>query len=897
MSSRRGATAIGAIAVLALVGLGSCQDFFGTIDLKESIREEVQVATAPEVQVTVRPDPDEPGGTTSLSTTVQKVGVPFPISVTAFPEYAFTGWSEVGGTDAVSFAAPRSASTTALLTRAGPGIIIQANFTRRPVIEATDPFNFSQNVLKNKRIQLYFSKPMNPATINFGTISITHKPIGSGDLPVSIVDRYHDPVPDPANTLFTLNLIDGVTLEENHLVVVRVSRTVTDAAGHAMAADGGISFLVGTSADENPPQWEATNPFTVYRSDGTPLGAGNATNSRDLSLRPRAYDVEDRVQYLNLVETDGALTSQSQLLYQTAIPYSLQTDGDGPKTLTATLEDPSGNDDSESRQVVVTLDTQAPNAPVVVTPPASPTNVAVSFTVNATDQGAAGIAFYQITGGALTTPTSVSGSFSGIVPTLQGSNSITVRAVDNAGNIGPELAIPVVYDTEPPTAPTFTTPPVTPTNAAVSFQVTATDTTTGIDRYVITSGAVGVPIDSSTGSFSGITPAAQGTNSITVRAVDAAGNPGPTVSTSVEYDSLGPLAPTVVTPPASPTSGPVSFRVTAVDQGSAGVASYRITGGATTTHTSDDGWFVGILPAAQGTNSITVHAVDTLGNVGATLTIPVVYDTQAPNAPVVVTPPASPTNVAVSFTVNATDQGAAGIAFYQITGGALTTPTSVSGSFSGIVPTLQGSNSITVRAVDNAGNIGPELAIPVVYDTEPPTAPTFTTPPVTPTNAAVSFQVTATDTTTGIDRYVITSGAVGVPIDSSTGSFSGITPAAQGTNSITVRAVDAAGNPGPTVSTSVEYDSLGPLAPTVVTPPASPTSGPVSFRVTAVDQGSAGVASYRITGGATTTPTSEDGWFVDITPAAPGMNLITVIAVDALGNEGLSVTIEVVYNP
>ena len=174
-------TGLVVLSILSILVFASCQDFFGTDDLKQAIKDEVDIANAPEVSLEVHVDPAIPGGTTSPGLTTQKVGIPFPVAATAFTEYAFIGWTEIGGNSAVEFADAPAASTTATITKSAAGIVIQANFTRRPEVESTDPGDNQLNVLKNKKIMINFDKPMDPATVTFGNISLTSKPYGSED--------------------------------------------------------------------------------------------------------------------------------------------------------------------------------------------------------------------------------------------------------------------------------------------------------------------------------------------------------------------------------------------------------------------------------------------------------------------------------------------------------------------------------------------------------------------------------------------------------------------------------------------------------------------------------------------------------------------------------------------
>ncbi|MFW6290835.1 MAG: Ig-like domain-containing protein [Spirochaetota bacterium] len=906
MSTKRPHRSIATLAALAIAvfALSSCEDFFGTTDLKESIREEVVVATAEEMPVTVRPDPDVPGGTTSVASGTQKVGVPFEVSVTVLGEYAFTGWSEPSGTGAVSFADPSSKTTTATVNEVADGIVIQANFTRRPELESTDPFNYAENVFTNKTIRLYFSKPMDPSTVTSDTISITHRPFQTDDPPVSIEDRYQAPVPSSGNLVFTLELVAGEELSETHVVTLRVSRMATDADGHQMADDATLTFLVSNEPDDAPPVWDDTDAFTIRRPDGSMPGAGNAINTADLILRPRAFD-NDIVLYLNVTEDDGSVPVDSQRLYQSEIDYTLQTAGQGSKTLRVTAEDASDNVTPDTQELTLIYDIEPPGLPDVTTLPATPTNAPVSFAVDATDVGLSGIDEYRLTGGATTTPTSGSGAFTGITPATEGANAITVVAVDNAGNISAVRDIGVFYDTTAPDQPTISIAPTTPASAPVSLSVNSTDPSpaSGVVEYRITAGVQSVPLVSPTGSFTNVTPADQGDNTLRIVAIDDAGNTSAARTTTVFYDDEPPAVSGFAVGQNASTDTTTTSR------------NVRVWANVTDISTPVDAQFAtnlggpwtGFAPFTSGSTtfelpdtpaSYTVYARfrddldnETISEISDTID----FDNLPPDQPTVTTPPASPTNAAVSFSVYADDNGPSGIDYYEITGGA---PTAISndGDFTGVVPATQGTNNITVVPVDNAGNVGPAVTVTVVYDTVPPAQPTIDTAPPSLTNSPVTIEVSSTDDRTGIAIYRIDSGVMGAPVENASGSFTNQTPANQGNNTIQIVAVDGAGNVSAAATATVTYDSVPPTQPTFVSAPTSPTDTDVSFAVTASDV-TTSVSYYRLTGDAIGTPIEEtDGSFTAITPSNEGNNTFTIVAVDEAGNASSALSTIVVYD-
>src|SRR5206468_3949660 len=124
-----------------------------------------------------------------------------------------------------------------------------------------------------------------------------------------------------------------------------------------------------------------------------------------------------------------------------------------------------------------------------------------------------------------------------------------------------------------------------------------------------------------------------GTYTVTVQAVDSLGVAGDLVTLSF---TLLPAAPSVVTPPASPAStGPPQWTIADSD-----VDSDRYPCTAAVPVLSCTGTVkLNLAGVVDGTYTVTVQAVDSLGVTGDPITLSF---TLFPPAPFVVTPPASP---------------------------------------------------------------------------------------------------------------------------------------------------------------------------------------------------------------------------------------------------------------
>ncbi|MEO6501468.1 MAG: fibrinogen-like YCDxxxxGGGW domain-containing protein, partial [Jatrophihabitantaceae bacterium] len=211
-----------------------------------------------------------------------------------------------------------------------------------------------------------------------------------------------------------------------------------------------------------------------------------------------------------------------------------------------------------------------------------------------------------------------------------------------------------------------------------------------------------------------------------VRAVDSNGNRS---ATSAKLSVLAPdtTAPTAaITSPADGASvyGPVTVTATASDN--QGVASVDLlVDGAVVATSASAPYSFSWSATAVGSHTLQARARDGVGNTGtsSTVTVTVPPDTAAPGAPG--TPSSTgvtPTATTLSWTAATDDRGVTG---YQVLRDGAQVGQSGALSFTDTGLTAGTTYSYTVRAVDGAGNVGPEsAAVSVTTLTE--VAPVFT---------------------------------------------------------------------------------------------------------------------------------------------------------------------------
>ncbi|OBV41696.1 Ig-like domain-containing protein, partial [Janthinobacterium psychrotolerans] len=525
-----------------------------------------------------------------------------------------------------------------------------------------------------------------------------------------------------------------------------------------------------------------------------------------------------------------------------------------------------------------------------------------------------------------------------------GAHSLTVKAVDAAGNTSaasPALAITI--DATAPAAPDapalalasdsgasntdgvtrITTPVITGTAEARStVTLYDTDGTTVLGTAVATGGVWSITSSA----------LATGAHSLTVKAVDAAGNTSvASPALAITIDATAPAAPdapalalasdsgasntdgvTRITTPTFTGTAEAGSTVTLYDtDGTTVLGTAVATGGV---------WSITSSALATGAHSLTLKAVDSAGNASlnsAALTITI--DTTAPAAP------SAPVLALASDSGSSNTDGLTSITTPTVTGSAeagslvtlydtdgttvLGTAVATGGVWSITSSALaSGAHSLSVKAVDAAGNssvASPALAI-TIDSTAPatPSAPALalasdsgasntdgvtsvTTPTVTGSAEAGSLvTLYDTDGTTVLGTAVATGGVWSITSSA----------LASGAHSLTVKAVDAAGNTSvASPALAITIDATAPAAPnapalalasdsgasntdgvTRITTPTFTGTAEAGSLVTLYDtDGTTVLGTAVATGGV---------WSITSSALATGAHSLTVKAVDAAGN-------------
>ena len=555
--------------------------------------------------------------------------------------------------------------------------------------------------------------------------------------------------------------------------------------------------------------------------------------------------------------------------------FNVATTADGNYTVSVIAVDDAGNE-SAATTVSWKLDATAPApAPTVTGLPSALTNQK-SFTLTASGSTDPNGVTYRWTFNGATTD----GNTLAVATETDGDYSVSVVAVDNAGNVSEATTLSWKLDaTAPAPAPAVAGLPGALTNQK-SFTLTASGSAdpNGVTyRWTFND-------QTAEGDTFDVSTAADGDYSVSVVAVDNAGNASEATTVSWKLDATVPTLPVVS---GNPAAGSVvndeAFSFTAASEDATEVLYHWIIGEREETFAKDIP-FVG--NAAEGTNTVGVYATDLAGNVSATNTFSWVLDTINPSDPVILGKPAVLSKVP-GFAMSAVSQDATALTYHwTIVGGAGSSSGDDGSVFSGT--SAEGTNTVSVYATDEAGNVSTTVVYEWVLDTTKPTELAVEGTSGVVATKDFSFTASADDATEVIFRWSITGGGTGAADGEGDAVFSGT--AVEGTNTVSVYAEDAAGNRCDPVEIKWVVDMTAPTAPEFTVKPGNPTKIPM-FAVTAASEDATCLTyHWTITGGSGGTDALDSAKFSGI--AVEGLNTVSVYATDEAGNESPASTYE-----
>ncbi len=630
--------------------------------------------------------------------------------------------------------------------------------------------------------------------------------------------------------------IDGGKTWTSTFTPVEGSNTVsvrqTDVAGNTSGATT-VSFVLDT---------QVAAPSVSLTSDTGASGSDSITNSGALTIG--GTEAGATVEY----STDGGQTWSSSF-----------TPVEGSNTVSVRQTDVAGNT-SGATTVSFVLDTQ------VAAPTVSLTNdTGTSGSDSITNSGALAIGGTEA-GATVEYSTDGGNTWTDSFSAAEGSNTVSVRQTDVAGNTSAATTVSFVLDTQ------VAAPAVSLTN---DTGASGSDSITNSGALTVGGTETGATIEYSTDGGQTWSPTftpAEGSNTVSVRQTDVAGNTSGATTVSFVLDTQ------VAAPSVSLTS----------DTGASGSDSITSSGaltiggtetGATIEYSTDGGqtWTSSFTPV-EGNNTVSVRQTDVAGNTSSATTVSFVLDTQVA-APTV----SLQADTGKSGTDSITNNGALTIGGAE-TGATVEYSTDGGNTWTDSFSAVEGSNTVSVRQTDVAGNTSAATTVSFVLDTQV-AAPNVSLQADTGTSG--------TDSITNNGALTIGGAETGATVEYSTDGgqtwTSSFTPV-EGSNTVSVRQTDVAGNTSGATTVSFVLDTQV-AAPTVSLTSDTGASG--SDLIT-----NSGALTISGTEAGATIEYSTDGgqtWSPAFTPAE-GSNTVSVRQTDVAGNTSGATTVSFVLD-
>ncbi|WP_240359172.1 adventurous gliding motility protein AgmC [Pyxidicoccus trucidator] len=704
---------------------------------------------------------------------------------------------------------------------------------------------------------------------------------GNHTLAVRAVDAANNVDPTPATYAWTVDTTAPDTTIVSGPAVVTNATTATfdfssnDAAATFECSLDGAAFVA--CADPRTFTGLANGNHTLA------VRAVDAAGNVDPTPATYAWTVDTALPDTTIVSGPSGVTVSTTATFdftsnESPVTYECSLDGaafvacadpvtftglaQGNHTLAVRARDAAGNVDPTPATRSWTVDTVAPDTTFTSTPPAVSNSAVANFDFSSNESPVT----YEcrLDGAVLFTACTDPASFTGLT---NGSHTLQVRAVDAAGNVDPT---PAVYtwtvDTVPPDTNIDAGPSGTTTSTSATFDFSSPDSPV---TYQCSLDGAAFAACTDPVTFTGL---ANGNHTLSVRAVDAAGNVDPTPATrSWTVDTSAPDT-TIVSGPAAVTSATTA---TFDFSSNESPVTYECSlDGAAFVACTDPVTFSGL---ANGNHTLAVRARDAAGNVDPTpATHAWTVDTTVPDTTIVSGPPALTNSTTATFDFSSNESP---VTYQCSLDGAAFVACTDPRTFTGLA---NGNHTLAVRAVDAAGNVDPT-----------PATHAWTVDATVPDTTIVSGPALVTNATTATFDFSSNESPVTYQCSVDGAAFAACTDpltlsnVSAGNHTLAVRAVDAAGNVDPTPATYAWTVDLTDPAPPVITAPANGTVVPTqrpTFAGTAEPNTVVTVVVDGVTLGTAPVDASGNWTFPCPVDLIQGPHEVVATSTDAAGN-------------
>ncbi len=368
-----------------LLALASCPNPLQSTDLQKAIKEEVDLATARTLRLTVEASAYailSPSGTVNA-----KEGFPVALGATPFPTHALIGWRQTGGSGTVTFSQGEGGVEARL---SGGDATVAPILVEKPKVLYSMPIG--NNIALNSNIAVAFSSQINFDSINLSTFQLLKsgsEQVKAGQFYLSADGKTVGFNPDGELGVFSNYVISiasdvagFLNLEEYQQGnAILIDQSLLVSSGYTAA------FRTGLVPDTDPPM---VGTFTVIGTGGDPFYTGSA----EVQLTDISAD-DDAGIALTLVRNAGDADYQA-FAYQTnpVIPWTVPF-SDGRKEIDVLFEDWNSQRTPEGSRFIryIVVDAQPPTGTVLVDGHSGPlpehvSSGTVSLTLSASDPDA-----------------------------------------------------------------------------------------------------------------------------------------------------------------------------------------------------------------------------------------------------------------------------------------------------------------------------------------------------------------------------------------------------------------------------------------------------------------------------------------------------------------------------
>ena len=777
----------------------------------------------------------------------------------ATPTFAFS--SEPGATFECSidsgtpaFTACTSAYTPAS-TLADGSYTFRVRATDAAANQATATRSFSVDTAAPQAPTLTATVPASPANNNSPKVTgsapagTTVKLYSSSDCPGS-----------PVATVTAAELQAGITVSVPDDSTTSFSATATTAAPNTSGCSQPISYVEdssapGTNITANPPTLAsvATAHFTFAGSDGSGSGVNGFECRRD----------------------GGSWAACSS-------PQDFSGLAEGSHSFEVRAIDKAGNADQTPASFGWTVDTTAPDTSIATHPATLANTATAQFTFSGNDGSGSGVASLQCRlDSTQEADWGACASGKEYTALADGTHKFEVRALDNAANAdGSPASFEWTVDTTAPDT-TIATHPATPANVATAkFTFSGNDDAgSGINGFECRRDGGSWALCSSGIEYSGL---AEGSHSFEVKAIDNAANADQSpAGFSWSVDTVAPSAQIDSHPASLVNVATAHFTFAGDDGAGSGVNGFecRRDGGSWGACSSPQD-FTGL---ADGSHSFEVKALDNAGNAGAPASYAWTVDTTAPDTLIDLHPASIATSATAKFEFSAADGSGSGVSSFQCRRDAEDwTACSSPRTYTGLA---EGTHSLEVRAIDNAGNTDQSPAgFSWTIDTIAPDTTIATHPATLANTATAQFTFSGNDGSgSGVSSYQCRLDSTQESAWAACTSGKEYTALADGTHKFEVRAIDNAGNTDSSPATfEWTVDTVAPTTQITSHPATLVNDATAHFTFSGEDPAGSGVNGFecRRDGGSWAACSSPQ----DFSGLADGPHSFEVKAIDNAGN-------------